>query len=136
VQGRVTGKIGPGFLILAGFAPADTEAQLAWMADKILGLRVFGDAEGKMNRDLAETGGGVLVSWRVNGNNLELLIEDEGAGLSNTSNLFVPFFTTKPGGSGIGLALSRQIAEGHGGVLTLENRSTGKGCEARLRLPV
>jgi len=61
VEGRVTGKIGPGFLVLAGFAPADTDAQLSWMADKILGLRVFGDAEGKMNRDLAEVGGGVLV---------------------------------------------------------------------------
>ncbi|HXO84103.1 MAG TPA: D-aminoacyl-tRNA deacylase [Gemmatimonadales bacterium] len=61
VESRVTGKIGPGFLVLAGFAPADTEAQLAWMAEKILGLRVFGDAEGKMNLDLAEVGGGVLV---------------------------------------------------------------------------
>ena len=61
MEGRATGKIGPGFLVLAGFAPADTDAQLAWMAEKILGLRVFGDDEGKMNRDLAETGGGVLV---------------------------------------------------------------------------
>ena len=61
VEGRVTGKIGPGFLVLAGFAPTDTEAQLTWMAEKILGLRVFGDAEGKMNRDIAEAGGGVLV---------------------------------------------------------------------------
>jgi D-aminoacyl-tRNA deacylase len=63
VEGRVTGRIGPGFLVLAGFAPTDTDAQLAWMAEKILGLRVFGDAEGKMNRDLAEVGGGggVLV---------------------------------------------------------------------------
>jgi D-aminoacyl-tRNA deacylase len=61
VEGRVTGKIGPGFLVLVGFAPTDTEAQLGWMADKILGLRVFGDDEGKMNRDLAEVGGGVLV---------------------------------------------------------------------------
>jgi len=63
VAGRVTGTIagGPGFLVLAGFAPADTEASLEWMAEKILGLRVFGDAEGKMNRDLAETGGAVLV---------------------------------------------------------------------------
>lgn len=61
VAGRVTGKIGPGFLVLAGFAATDTEAQLAWMADKIIGLRVFGDAEGKMNRDLAEVGGGILV---------------------------------------------------------------------------
>jgi D-aminoacyl-tRNA deacylase len=61
VESRVLGKIGPGFLVLAGFAPSDTEAQLAWMAEKILGLRVFGDAEGKMNRDLSEVGGGVLV---------------------------------------------------------------------------
>ena len=61
MEGRVTGKIGPGFLALAGFAPADTDVQLAWMAEKILGLRVFGDEEGKMNRDLAEVNGGVLV---------------------------------------------------------------------------
>jgi D-aminoacyl-tRNA deacylase len=61
VESRVTGKIGPGFLVLAGFSPSDTDAQLSWMADKILGLRVFGDAEGKMNRDLAEAQGGVLV---------------------------------------------------------------------------
>ena len=61
VSGRVTGSIGRGFLILAGFAPTDTETQLAWMADKILGLRVFGDAEDKMNLALAEVGGAVLV---------------------------------------------------------------------------
>lgn len=61
MEGRVTGKIGPGFLVLAGFAPTDTDVQLTWMAEKILGLRVFGDAEGKMNRDLDEAGGGVLV---------------------------------------------------------------------------
>jgi len=61
VAGRVPGKIGPGFLVLAGFAPTDADVQLTWMAEKILGLRVFGDAEGKMNRDLAEVNGGVLV---------------------------------------------------------------------------
>ena len=61
MEGRVTGKIGPGFLVLAGFAPTDSDVSLEWMADKILGLRLFGDAEGKMNRDLSEVQGGVLV---------------------------------------------------------------------------
>ena len=82
-----------------------------------------------------ETGGGVRVGWRRSIGRVEVWLEDEGPGLSNTSNLFVPFFTTKPGGSGIGLVLSRQIAEAHGGTLTLENRRNGHGCEARLRLP-
>jgi len=83
-----------------------------------------------------ETKGGVKVGWATAGPLLEIRVEDEGPGLSNTANLFVPFFTTKPGGSGIGLALSRQIAEAHGGSLTLEGRRQGAGCIARLRLPL
>jgi two-component system, NtrC family, nitrogen regulation sensor histidine kinase NtrY len=82
------------------------------------------------------TGGGVRVSWGKTATHLNVWIEDEGPGLSNTANLFVPFFTTKPGGSGIGLVLSRQIAEAHGGTLTLANRRNAPGCEARLRLPL
>jgi two-component system, NtrC family, nitrogen regulation sensor histidine kinase NtrY len=87
-----------------------------------------------------ETGGGVMVGWqRLAGSvppTMELWVDDEGPGLSNTGNLFVPFFTTKPGGSGIGLVLSRQIAEAHGGSLTLENREDRHGCRARLRIPL
>jgi signal transduction histidine kinase len=87
-----------------------------------------------------ETGGGVQVGWqRLPGSSpptMELWVEDEGPGLSNTGNLFVPFFTTKPGGSGIGLVLSRQIAEAHGGSLILENREDRPGCRASLRLPL
>jgi two-component system nitrogen regulation sensor histidine kinase NtrY len=83
-----------------------------------------------------ETGGRVSVGWRRTRVRVEVWVEDEGPGLSNTSNLFVPFFTTKPGGSGIGLVLSRQIAEAHGGTLTLENRRNEHGCEACLRLPI
>ncbi len=63
-------------------------------------------------------------------------MDDDGPGLAQTANLFVPFFTTKPGGSGIGLVLSRQIAEGHNGSLTLANRTDHRGCRALLRLPL
>jgi PAS domain S-box-containing protein len=83
-----------------------------------------------------ETGGEVRVGWKENRHFLEIWIEDDGPGLPNTANLFVPFFTTKPGGSGIGLVLSRQIAEAHGGALSLENRESAHGCIARLRLPL
>jgi signal transduction histidine kinase len=83
-----------------------------------------------------ETGGSVQVGWSRQGAQLEVWVMDEGPGLPNTSNLFVPFFTTKPGGSGIGLVLSRQIAEAHGGGLSLKNRVDKQGCEARLRLPI
>jgi len=81
------------------------------------------------------TRGKVSVGWRRDGAMLEIWVADEGPGLSSTANLFVPFFTTKPGGSGIGLVLSRQIAEAHGGALMLENRADRPGCVARLRLP-
>lgn len=67
---------------------------------------------------------------------VDVCVEDEGPGILNPANLFVPFFTTKPNGSGLGLMLSRQIAEAHGGTLTLVNRESGRGCRARLRLPV
>ena len=83
-----------------------------------------------------ETGGGVAVTWRRRGAVLELEVRDGGHGLANTANLFVPFYTTKPGGSGIGLVLSRQIAQAHGGDLSLENRRDGPGCIARLSLPL
>jgi signal transduction histidine kinase len=85
-----------------------------------------------------ETSGGVEVGWRPAAGSsprLEIWVADEGPGLTSTANLFVPFFTTKPEGSGIGLVLSRQIAEVHGGTLTLENRAEHSGCLARLTLP-
>jgi two-component system nitrogen regulation sensor histidine kinase NtrY len=82
------------------------------------------------------TRGGIGIGWRVDGSALEVRVEDEGPGLASQENLFVPFYTTKPQGNGIGLALSRQIAEAHGGTLTLENRTPDPGCKAILRLPL
>lgn len=79
--------------------------------------------------------GQVQIGWQVENDELHLWVEDDGPGLTGTNDVFVPFFTTKPHGSGIGLALSRQIAEVHGGSLTLENRKNEPGCRACLRLP-
>lgn len=90
-----------------------------------------------LERPAAERrGSGVRIAWKKTPGQLEILVEDDGPGLANTANLFVPFFTTKPEGSGIGLVLCRQIAENHGGNLTLENRSEATGCIARLYLPL
>ncbi|HEY4249010.1 MAG TPA: ATP-binding protein [Lacunisphaera sp.] len=80
--------------------------------------------------------GNVRVTWKKLSGQVEIAVEDNGPGIASAQNLFVPFFTTKPSGSGIGLVLCRQIAENHGGALTLENRETASGCIARLRLPV
>lgn len=83
-----------------------------------------------------ETGGGVELCWRTTAGVLEVVVEDEGPGLPDPGNLFVPFFTTKASGSGIGLVLSRQIAEAHGGTLSLEPKATRRGARACLRLPL
>ncbi|HLU06977.1 MAG TPA: ATP-binding protein [Woeseiaceae bacterium] len=86
--------------------------------------------------DAAGVAGMVGVCWTTNERSLRLEVVDSGPGLSGTDNLFVPFFTTKPGGTGIGLVLCRQIAEAHDGTLTLENREDRCGCVARLELPI
>jgi len=82
-----------------------------------------------------ETGGAVRIGWDEVDGCVQVRVVDEGPGLAQTANLFVPFFTTKPRGSGIGLALSRQIVEAHGGRVTLRNRTDGPGCVAEVRLP-
>jgi two-component system nitrogen regulation sensor histidine kinase NtrY len=83
-----------------------------------------------------ETRGNIEVTWAVSGDRLEVEVRDEGSGLPATSNLFVPFFTTKPNGSGIGLVFCRQVAEAHGGEVSLSNRTDRRGTVARVRLPL
>ena len=84
----------------------------------------------------AGTAAAVCIGWSVSDGQVEVAVKDNGPGLVATANLFVPFFTTKPNGSGIGLVLSRQIAEVHGGTLSLANRADARGCVATLRLPI
>jgi nitrogen fixation/metabolism regulation signal transduction histidine kinase len=78
----------------------------------------------------------VSASWRVAGSTASVVIEDRGLGIANGENLFVPFYTTKPTGSGVGLALAQQIARAHGGEISLDNRDDGAGARAIVRLPV
>jgi two-component system nitrogen regulation sensor histidine kinase NtrY len=86
--------------------------------------------------EAAGEGGGVRVRWRGDGNAVLVEVEDDGPGLARTDNLWTPFFTTKPHGTGIGLVLSREIVENHGGSISLQNRVGAKGCVASVRLPL
>lgn len=85
---------------------------------------------------MQDTEGIIMISWSSHNEFLEIHVEDEGPGLPTRENLFVPFFTTKPGGSGVGLVLCRQIAENHKGTLTLGDRQGTRGACAILRIPI
>jgi nitrogen fixation/metabolism regulation signal transduction histidine kinase len=80
--------------------------------------------------------GAVTVRWRTGHGTVVAEVEDEGPGLARTDNLWIPFFTTKPGGTGLGLVLSRDIIENHGGNISLDNRKDGRGCVATFNLPL
>jgi len=123
LETRVPVKVRPGPDVTIG-ADADQIEQLL-----INLLRNAADAT------LEVGGSAITMGWRRHRGVVDIWVDDEGPGLSNTANLFVPFFTTKPGGSGIGLVLCRQIAEAHAGSLRLENRPDSRGCRATLTLP-
>jgi len=84
---------------------------------------------------VAGSGAQVTITWKSIEKNVVLTIEDDGPGLMNPSNAFVPFYTTKPEGSGIGLVLSRQIVEAHGGTIEVANRRGRRGCGVKITLP-
>ena len=78
---------------------------------------------------------GVHVRWTMNRDSVDVAVEDNGPGIASTNNLWVPFFTTKPGGTGLGLVLSREIVENHGGRISLVNRTDASGCIGTVTLP-
>jgi two-component system, NtrC family, nitrogen regulation sensor histidine kinase NtrY len=99
-------------------------------------LEVSGAAESKtFSSKVAEDSDKVVVRWDASNHDVTLAIEDRGPGLMNPANVFTPFYTTKPTGSGVGLVLSRQIAEAHGGRIEISNRPSGRGCLVRVVLP-
>ena len=89
-----------------------------------------------VDASLANSSESVRLSWSIDDAALLVAIEDRGQGIANAENLFVPFYTTKPAGSGVGLALAQQIARAHGGEITLVNREDGEGARAVIRLPL
>jgi nitrogen fixation/metabolism regulation signal transduction histidine kinase len=89
-----------------------------------------------VDASLANESKTVRATWRVDGSSLLIVIEDSGLGIANAENLFVPFYTTKPTGSGVGLALAQQIARAHGGEVRLANRDDAPGACATIRLPL
>ena len=100
-------------------------------ADAVLETRTAEEQTAKA----ASQKNGVVVRWDADREEVTLAIEDEGPGLLNPANVFTPFYTTKPSGSGVGLVLSRQIAEAHGGSIDIANRPSGRGCVVRVILP-
>jgi two-component system, NtrC family, nitrogen regulation sensor histidine kinase NtrY len=103
-------------------------------ADAVLESAESGESSNGSKRPIAEPK--IELTWQLNGREVVLTIDDNGPGLMNPSNVFVPFYTTKPSGSGIGLVLSRQIAEAHGGSLELSNRTDQRGCRVTITLPL
>ncbi|AFL88309.1 histidine kinase [Terriglobus roseus DSM 18391] len=93
-------------------------------------------AEASIHTEAADDAAFIDLSWTIDGASLSLHIVDNGAGLANPENLFVPFYTTKEHGTGTGLTLSRQIIAAHGGALSLRNRQDSTGCIAEISLPI
>lgn len=124
LEQRLPVQIDPGPSIMLSADPDQLEQML---------INLLGNA---VDASIAKSGQPVRVTWKTTGTSILILIEDRGQGIANTENLFVPFYTTKPTGSGVGLVLAQQIARAHGGEIQLANREDGEGARATIRLPL
>jgi two-component system, NtrC family, nitrogen regulation sensor histidine kinase NtrY len=136
LETRVAVQVRPGVDIVLELDPDQIEQLVINLLRNAAEAAMARVPDGPKREKGTKEGSQVTISWRASPQAVVILIEDNGIGLINPSNLFVPFYTTKPGGSGIGLALARQICEAHGGVLQLANRLDGPGCCAEIRLPL
>ena len=136
LETRVAVQLHPGPEIVLQMDPDQIEQMVINLLRNAAEAALARFPEAPSNGHVATDAPEVSITWRTIPRAVVILIQDNGVGLSNPSNLFVPFYTTKPGGSGIGLALARQICEAHGGVLQVANRLDGPGCGAEIRLPL
>jgi two-component system nitrogen regulation sensor histidine kinase NtrY len=136
LETRVAVQLNPGPDIVLQIDPDQIEQLVINLLRNAAEAALARFPEAPSNGHIATDVPEVSITWRAMPQTVVILIQDNGVGLSNPSNLFVPFYTTKPGGSGIGLALARQICEAHGGVLQVANRLDGPGCGAEIRLPL
>jgi two-component system nitrogen regulation sensor histidine kinase NtrY len=120
---------------LVGGPPCEMDIDSDQMQQALINV-IRNGADAVLQRGSAPESDSVTIGWFLTASHVEVRIKDQGPGLAETENLFVPFYTTKANGSGIGLFLSRQIIEAHGGVLHLRNRSDRRGCEVEIRLPL
>ncbi len=124
LEQRLAARLDPGPVVVLQADPDQLEQML---------INILRNA---VDASLANGAGAVRANWRTEGSNLFVIFEDSGLGIANAENLFVPFYTTKPTGSGVGLALAQQIARAHGGEIRLANREDATGARATIRLPL
>jgi two-component system, NtrC family, nitrogen regulation sensor histidine kinase NtrY len=134
LETRVNVEFEPGPDLLLEMDPDQMEQLMINLIRNAVEATLARSSESKPPYALPNMRPEVKLSWRVDREVVEILVSDNGTGLSNPSNLFVPFYTTKAGGSGVGLTLVRQICEAHGGAVDLTNRPDGPGCQARVRI--
>jgi C4-dicarboxylate-specific signal transduction histidine kinase len=122
---------------VAGVADVELQIDADHIEQALINL-VRNAADAALSPDATDGAAAMVeISWQTASTEVVIAVLDNGPGLTNAGNLFVPFYTTKPGGTGIGLVLAQQIAQAHRGSVQLANRTDGQaGCRAELRLPL